>query len=415
MRAHVREAVFRIALVLAVLSAAAAADADGPPSFAGTWQAGATSMDVVVESWGKDCGPQPQSTRSGGGGNVRIEQQGQVLIIRGRDRDMRSDQCWSPNPTLRRVSTSYVDGLWLTSCKTGAKDPREELGTYTLKAVAQDRLLYQDVSHFNWKLNESTCVATITTIQTLHRVAASTAQTPAQAPTPQAPVAQTPVPPAGELEPKQTCKPSAPARLTLRPRRADISLGQRICFHARVVDAVGCPIEDAALTWSLEHGPGIRAKLQAGCFEAGDGSAESEGAFKVVATSGAQRAEAGVTVSAESLQALLAKRLEAGAIEGEQAPETEVAAPTPATTVSTRVAARALSEPEPSGRRWQVALAALLAALAGLLLLIRRSAPRSRTTRQNEARTRRCPTCGASFPESSAFCGEDGSELLPPR
>ena len=61
-------------------------------ALAGTWQAGATSMDVAVESWGGDCGPRPQASQSGGGGNVAIEAQGQALVIHGRDRDIRTDQ-----------------------------------------------------------------------------------------------------------------------------------------------------------------------------------------------------------------------------------------------------------------------------------------------------------------------------------
>jgi hypothetical protein len=192
-----------------------------------------------------------------------------------------------------------------------------------------------------------------------------------------------------------------------------------VCFRARVLDAAGCAIENAPINWSLKHGPGIRARLQAGCFEAGDSSAESEGAFKVIAAHGTHRVEAPVVVSVVSLTALLAKRLEAGALTGEEQPgpspgtEPSVAAPS---SPSTRVAARAVSEPESSSRRWLTALAALLAALAGVLLLIRRSTPRRRaSTQRKQPRTRRCPRCGIVYPEGDAFCGEDGSELLPPQ
>jgi hypothetical protein len=429
MRARVREPICGTVAVLAVLAAAsiARADAPAPASMSGAWQAGATSMDVALESWGKDCGPQPQSTHSQGGGNVRIEVQNQALVIHGREHDVRSDQCWSPNPTLRRISTSYADGLWVTRCRTGSQDPREEVGTYTLKSLAADRLLYQDVSHFNWKLNESTCVATITTTQTLHKLSGKEAAAAEKA-QPAPPMARGPAPPVVPMEtqpeepaPKTNCKPQAPARLSLRPKRADISLGQRVCFHARVVDAAGCPIEDAPLKWSLEHGPGIRASLQNGCFQAGESSAESEGTFRVIAKLGRRHAEAPVVVSVESLQALLAKRLEAGAITGEaeaaaQAQAQEQAAqPTPPATASTRVAARALPETEPDGRRWLAGLAAGLALLAAGLLLLRRSRPRARASTRKQPRTRRCPRCNATYPEDNVFCGEDGSELLPPQ
>ncbi len=417
MKARVREPICRAVMVGALLSAAAAAaQAPATASFAGSWQAGATSMEVAVESWGKDCGPQPQSTHSGGGGTVRIEQQQQALIIHGGGRDVHSDQCWSPNPMLRRVSSSHTDGQWVTRCKTADQDPREEAGTYTLKALSSDRLLYQDVSHFNWKLNASTCVATITTTQTLQRVAAAA---PAPAPTAAAakPTAAATKPASAPAAKQAACKPGAAAHLSLRPRRAQIELGQHVCFHPRVADAAGCTLENAAIVWSLEHGPGIKASLQGGCFHAGDSSAESEGAFKIVASYGGLRAEAPVVVSAESLTALLASRMQTEALTGEEAAPEPAAAPPPASTPSTRVVARAVSTEDPrSARRWLVALAALLAAASAGLFLIRRSNPRARASNKKaRARVRRCPSCGATYPESHAFCGVDGSALSPPQ
>ena len=290
--------------------------ADAPQSLTGTWQAGATSMQVTVESWGGDCGPQPQSSQSAGGGSVTLEQTGQVLVIHARGHEVRSDRCWSPNPTLRRVTTSYANGLWTTRCQTPAGDPRQEQGSYTLKLIAVDRLLYQDVSHFNWRLNQSTCAATITTTQTLHRGAAASDPTATPAAT-TATAAAKPTPSSAPADPvPATCVPKAAARLSLRPRNAEIALGDRVCFHARTVDAKGCPLPEDGIKWSLKHPRGLRASLEGGCLQAGQSSAESEGEFRVVAARGRLRAEAKVKVAAESLTSLLAKRLQAGAIEG---------------------------------------------------------------------------------------------------
>jgi hypothetical protein len=392
-------------------------------SLAGVWQAGASAMDVVVQSWGKDCGPQPRSTRSAGGGSVQLEQSGQVVTIRGAERDLRSDQCWSPNAALRRISTHYIAGVWTTRCKTAGEDPRQESGTYSLRLLEGGRLLYQDISHFDWKLNESTCVATITTTQTLSRVRAGK-PTPGGVAAPQAPAAAAP------------CQPGAAKRLVVRPRSADVELGQTHCFHARVLDAAGCPLKDAALEWSLEHAPAIKAEIERGCFRAGHSSAEAEGSFTVVARHAGLKAEAKVQVSAVSLPALLAKRLETGAVVGEAMAESEAA---PAQS-STRVAAKAIAESQAGGPRWLIVLAALLAAGAAVLFFLR-SRPRARRARarassssspslardtpaarggiapalrsgaMSDARTRRCPKCGASYPESSAFCGTDGTAL----
>jgi hypothetical protein len=417
---------------LLVLQAAwvARVRAQSTASLAGTWQAGATSMDVAVESWGNDCGPRPQASQSAGGGNVAIEAQGQALVIHGRDRDIRTDQCWSPNPMLRRVGSSYVAGLWVTRCKTRDQDPREEQGTYTLKLLASDRLLYQDVSHFNWRLNTSTCTATITTTQTLHRGAARAAQpaaAPTPTPTPTVTASAAPPPPVPLEDSKTPCVPKNAARISLRPHDAEIALGERVCFHARVLDAAGCALPDANITWSLDHAPGIKAKLQDGCLQAGASSAESEGTFRVTAAHAAMRAEANVQVRAESLTSLIAKRLQAGAIEGELNPPAPTT-PEPALPAkpAVRVAARAVAEAAPNNERWFAALAAALAACAGVLLLLRRSTTRKRASTPNiapasrgsaapKSRTRVCPNCGSEYPESSAFCGKDGAALRPPK
>jgi hypothetical protein len=382
-------------------------------TYAGAWQAGATSMDVAVESWGKDCGPRPTASRSAGGGTVQIEQQGQTLVIKGA-RDVRTDQCWSPNPAMRRTSSSYLSGSWSVHCKTAAQDPREETGVYTLKALAEDHLLYQDLSRFNWKLKDSTCTASITTTQTLMKRAAPAPLPPAP---PSLPSSLTTVP----LAP--TCKPGAPQRLTLRPRRADIELGGRACFVAQVFDSAGCAIDAAPVVWSLDHGKAIKARLENGCLIAGDSSAESEGVFTVMARFGGVRSTAEVAVSAASLPSLLAKRLQARAIEGVQPTEAEApglhAAQTPPPSPQSHVAVSvsAVSQAQEGGRWLSLGAAALAVLGAGLLLLRRGHArPRKDTTPTSpQPRTQRCPTCSAEYPEGHAFCGNDGSPLLPPR
>jgi hypothetical protein len=409
----------RCALCASVVLFAQAAQAQSDESLAGRWRAGATSMEVLISSWGKDCGPRPQSTRSAGGGSVELEQQAQVVTIRGADRDLRSDQCWSPNRALRKLGSSYAAGVWTTRCKTAENDPRQESGTYSLRLIDSGRLLYQDVSHFDWKLKDSTCVASITTTQTLIR-ASEEQRTKASG---AAPAAQAPAT-SGQ------CRPGPAKRIVVRPRSADIELGQSLCFQARVLDAVGCRLEAVEPRWSLEHAPGLKAEVERGCFRAGQSSAEAEGTFKVIASHGGLRAEATLHVSAVSLPALLAKRLETGAVTGEALPEAE----SPPAQSTTRVAAKAIKQTKSNRRRWLVALSALLVAAAAILLLLRtRPRPRARSAARGSARSssdrlhdvtrespsprariRRCPTCGASYSESSAFCGTDGSALSAP-
>jgi hypothetical protein len=312
------------------------------------WRAGTTQIDVAIESWGEDCGPRPQSSRSGGGGIVNIEQTAGQLVIHGRGQDIRSDACWSRNPSMKRQSANFANSAWSTRCKTSANDPREEQGTYTLKIAGQDTVTYQDVSRYNWALNQSKCVATFTTIQTLTRrntkadalSAEAEKEKPTQVTTPVKTAVATP-PDLDEKE-KTGCSPGAPHRLTLRPRSAEIEVGQRVCFRARIVDKSDCLIREASVSWSLSHSKALRGTLANGCFTAGETAAEAEGEFKVLAKLGSLRSEAVVSVHPVDLSALIAKRMGGSALTG-----FEDTAPLPAAPKSvTRVATR--NEPEPS-------------------------------------------------------------------
>jgi len=433
MRAHTVRAVL---LLVALLPCAVGSRAHAQ-SLAGTWQAGATTMDVAIDSWGKDCGPRPQSTRSAGGGSVQVDQQGDRLIVHGRDRDVYSDRCGSPNPAIKRLGSTHTGNTWTTRCRTDKQDPRQELATYTFELLAPDRLQYRDQSHFNWRLEDSTCVATITTVQTLERkgiapvpplAPGAATVVPSEAPTPAA-VATTPAPP---------CIAGAPVRLSLRPPRAELQLGERVCFEPHAVDAQGCALDAPAVRFALDHGPGIRGRLDRNCFRAAQGSAEGEGTFHVIATLGGLRSEASVVVSAEALPSLIAARVESAAITGEADAEVpsqdaiakiEPAPPPPASSISRLSARAATTPPGPERRMWLVGLALLLVALAvaGLLRRERLSrvppapgpvAPKPPGTlpRAQSAQPRtglRCPTCGERYPAGSAFCGSDGSTLVP--
>lgn len=457
-----------IAVLVCVPAGSGATRVSAQETASGAWQAGATTMDVAVESWGPDCGPRPQSTRSAGGGRVEVQQTGDVLVIKGRDRDVRSDRCWSPNPAVKKVGSSRNRNTWITRCKTAAADPRQEHASYTLRLESDDQLLYEDVSHFDWKLKSSTCVATITTRQTLQRTApganpaapGSTPPAPGTKPgTPPAkpgvggismpstppPGSRAPTPPPATGKPAQpTCVAGKPARLSLRPRSADIELGGRTCFEARVTDAKNCPVLQPAVRWSLDHKPGIRGRLENGCFRAEEGSAEGEGTFTVAAALGALHASAQVEVSASTLPALIARRLQGGAIEGEELGDGGVAAPDAAvpalaTAVASpkppaaRVVAHTVAVPQEAGRV-SLGMAAIAAGVLAFALLVaivvwrmRRPGPAQRRSYPSEppgrapktatmaVRSLRCPRCGAFYPEGSAFCGNDGSALEPTR
>lgn len=483
-------------LALALLCTAHVAKAQVVVS--GQWRSGATAIDAQVESWGSDCGPPPTSSQSTGGSVVRVVQVGDQLQLHTGGRIIKSDVCFGQNPGLRRSSKTVKDNTWVTRCETPMDDPRAETGVYTLKLLSPDRLLYQDVSRFRWQLKASLCVATITTVQTLTRLtdaeaaqaakpappapspvvtATPTAEKGAKAPPappappklpdlPTTPVATAPAP---EKPPVRTdlnmaptlpassaqnsakpapCVPGPAARLALAPRRRTIELGSKLCFRTRVVDKSGCALPQVAPTWSLDHGPALRAKLDPrGCFEASAQAADGEGTFHVTATvataqGSTLRAEAVLDVVAADLSGLVAKRLfedEDEGLEAELAADvssgtTADAAPAaPVATSATATRAVGATEAPTSRPPWMwPAIGAVLALLGGAIALVARRRTRDSvvpeptpamddlamsqtiiaTPPKAAAPTElRCPKCGAVYPLGSAFCGTDGTPL----
>ena len=261
--------------------------------FEGTWRGGPVRMQVAIESWGRDCGPRPQSFTGEATGNVRISESGEQLVIHGTPQ-RRTDRCWSENRAVRRVSSTHDGQRWRVVCRTGPDDPRGETGTYTLSASGEDRLNYREVSDYDWQLNESRCKARMTVTQTFSRVGAPT-------PTPEEP---TPEPP--------TCTPGEPARIRLRPEEAEIEPGGLVRFSARVVDSAGCPIRGRNIRWSLTGSEGANGTMDDGLFTAAENAAEAEGEFTIRASAGPLRAESTVVVRTADLSDLIARRATVG-------------------------------------------------------------------------------------------------------
>ncbi len=426
-------------LALAMLLSSSAALADGP--WEGPWREGATRIDVQITSWGGDCGRRPESTSGAGGGTVQITQEGDHLVFHGR-RTTRTNACWSENRAVRRVSSTFQSGTWTTTCRTPQEDSRGETGTYTLRAQGDSRLDFRDVSAYDWQLNASRCQATITTTQSFTRVGGVT-------PTP--PTPPTPTPPT----PQPTCTAGAPARLSLRPSQTTVEPGGRICLSARVVDAAGCQVRNASVSWELRRAASLVGDLRDGCFKAGDTAAEAEGTFTIVATSGSLRDEARVDVRTVDLSDLIARR---GEGLGGGAPVTSSNARAEGSS-SARVAASDVRAPRRTAAWiWPLAIGVPLLLLLLLLVIVivvrrgrarralldedsmdrRPARPRAGGAAQlhagappppppDAASSRRpvasagggpsvpraCPTCHNEF-EGVEFCPQDGAGLLPP-
>jgi hypothetical protein len=417
-----RLSILAATLFVTVQSVAFGARADGPLD--GAWQAGPTRIEVSVTSWGGDCGPRPQSVTSRGGGRVQISQDGDHLVFRG-SRTNRTDQCWSENSAVRRVSTTAQAGQWRTVCRTPAGDSRGETGTYVVRLSNPTTLDFRDVSEYDWQLNASHCLATITTTQSFSHSQTPTNPEPTPQPQPQTP----PEPPANTA-----CTPGAAARLNLYPASATVAPGGRVCFRARVVDARNCVVPSQSVAWSLDRAAGVRGELRDGCVSAGEGEG-ADGELRVTATSGALRDVATVRVHTADLSDLIARRGETGLVETDSQP----AAPVPTAGENTQLAARTTVQASTT-TVWVLIFAASGLGVACLLLFLvlrkRRSAAGADSfahtiptepgagdwgTASSETPTPStpptenmiCPVCRRGYAPGGITCESDGATLLP--
>jgi len=261
--------------------------AQSAESLAGRWRAGATQVAVDVSSWGPDCGPRPRSTTRGTARVVEARDRSGHLAF-GAPLGRRTDQCWSENRALRRTSTTRQGNRWTTRCETPADDSRGERGTYVLEASSRDVLVRRSTSRYDWQLNESRCVATVTETQRFERI----------------PSRQ----PGTDPSSGQGCTPGEPVRLRVRPESRRIAPGDRACFRATLLDAADCPAP-ADASWSLERPPGLGGQLRGRCFQAAASAAAAEGTFGVVARAGGLEGRATVVVQTADLSDLRAQRI----------------------------------------------------------------------------------------------------------
>lgn len=440
------------ALLASVIALAASvpwtsARADGP--FEGDWRQGPMSIDVRVETWGPDCGPRPQSSTVPGRGTVHVTQEGDHLSFGGR-RSTRG--CWSDNRAVRVVSSRVQSGSWQILCRTPPDDPRRETGTYTLRASGNERIELTDETDYDWALNESHCTAHVTTRQSFERTGGASPPTTTTTTT-------TPPPTTTPEPPEPACTPGAPARVTLRPASAEVAVGERVCFNARVVDAQGCTVRSSGAELSVASG--TLGTLRGNCLEV-----SSVGEAVLVARSGTFEARATVRASSQDLSGLIARRGEGvlGSGEATAGQDAGVAARAASSgggvspwllvvaglaIALASIAAVALTV---RGRRRRAELAAREAQRASIASslpvaaavpaaaaptgaveamicpICRRGYPAGTNTcakdherlvpyaefvarREQSVPERVCPTCGTRYPGTTKFCGKDGTTL----
>ncbi len=402
-----------------IVGSVSLAHADGP--YEGQWRQGPASITVAVDDWGPDCGPRPQSSTLPSRGAVSVTQDGDHLSFGGR-RTTRG--CWSDNTAVRLVSSRVQAGVWQILCRTPTDDPRRETGTYTLRAVGADRIDLRDETSYDWSLNQSRCVARVTTTQSFERV-----RDPSTAP----PREATPVATDRSAPPEPACTPGAPARVQVRPARIEASVEERPCLTARVLDAQGCWVRSESVTLSVA--PTDLAVVRGNCLEL-----QRAGEGVVTARGGGLEARASVRVVDGNLSDLIARRSEAGLLGSDD--EAEVGR-------DAGVAASAAPRDEGSAL-WIRVLAVVLVIVAGalaLLLLLRerrrraeraaraeralseaaampapdaapapastRSASSTSSTSSTSSEALICPICRRGYPAGTIQCEKDREPLVP--
>lgn len=392
----------RVGLLLASLLAVCGT-ARAQPSYAGTYRSSARDVKVEVTTWGEDCGTRPQSHTDPKQQQVVVKTQGAHLTLAFPDRAIKTDACWSENPTLRVANATAAGDRWRTECRTPTQEAKRESGVYTITASSANSLELVEESNYNWQLNESRCVAKVRITQRLTREGA----------------------PVEAEKPATTgCTPGPIARLKLRPVEARITPGERVCFTVRGTDAAGCVANpsDSELSWSLEKPGSAKATLSSACFKAAASAAEGEGRFQVVVSSGGQRASAVVIVAPLDLSDITARRGSSGEVDTE---EEEHAADGTVSGIEAAVKASPLGV--------KIALGALLlAVVAAVTVVVLRRArpdlgqrdssiltPMPRAPTQKKAREVPsgpqliCPTCRQGYPPGTERCPKDGTTPIP--
>ena len=283
------------ALFVGVLAFSIVAHADD--AFVGRWDSGPTRIDAMVEVWPAECGPRPVATNLAGDGLVNITRDGDHLVFAGA-RTNRTDQCWSENRTIRKISASVQNSAWRTICRTPATETKGETETVSIASTGDGVLTFNDRTEYDWRFGTATCRALITATRTYRKQLAAA---------PVAQVAATPTPTTAATTPAVPCTPNGPLELRIAPANATIEPGARVCFHAHQTDAKGCVAGDAAdPRWSFDAIPGRRATLDGSCFVASDVTAEAEGDFHITVQSGSARGHAIVHVAPKDLSDLIA-------------------------------------------------------------------------------------------------------------
>lgn len=404
----------RFAVFATCIALASRADA-ATDSLSGAWTATALSSSWKIGDWGAACGPKP----SGGGepsGTATISESGGELVISGVGRTYTTRECWEQFPGLTRTGHTVLPGVWRTTCKSPAGDPRQASIVTTLTA-SPDQIVFDETGQYQFVIQGQNCTASVRRSRFFRR-----ARAPVDGGTPLAePRAGDGKPAPAATSKAAACKsPGPPARIEVSPSRKLIRPGESFTFKAGVVDARGCALSIAPAFRGVAL-PATVTVATNGRVEVGEGTPEGE--LQLVAAVGARNVAVTLqVVSRERYDALLAQ----GGFDPSGA-STETAV---GRLESGSVGARSTVLEDTSARRRTIFVAvvgsaALLLGVLGLVLVRRgrkKAAERANQPASGGAPSRApargaspvvCPTCRNEYPPGAEFCAVDGNRLVP--
>jgi hypothetical protein len=432
-------------LALAALVPFARNAAAEPVTLVGRWQAGPLVVRWRVIEWGAACGPQP----SGGGDNggmVVVTQNGSDLTFTGLSRAFSTAACLDQSQGIGVATHSASARAWHTTCRTAATDPRQ-VNLRANVSATDNSISFEETGQYHFVVNGQRCTAstgryrTYTLVQRAGTVPATVASSAAPASAASAASAV----PAGSVAPSASASgaPTAsstdrcatlgePTRLEVRPQRKLLQAGERFVFRAQVLDAKGCP-HNQAPTWTVMGS-------ESGATISGNGelSIPSDAAASEVTV----RVAVGNTHVDVVAEVAPKERYDALLRSGRFDAAGEVAEPASGDIASSTLGARGVTTHDDAAtrKRWfvlAVTIIALLLGAGGVFLALRTRAQHRRRIAEERERALKaaqeraasrppprastpappsqkvCPVCGGLYPEAMKFCGKDGTVLLP--
>lgn len=378
---------------------------------------------------------------------MSITETGSELLIQGAGAAFSTANCLDPMPGLKRSSHSASKRGWSSTCVSPAGDPRRAT-IQTRISATDDTIVFSETGVYEFAIKDTVCKASVSRSRSfklseragVKALPSASAVVEPSAPPP-APSAQpTAKPDEPTPAPASECDPDAtPARFELRPSRKLLRPGDSFAFRTSSFDAKGCSL-GSAVELTLE-GPAellAKVKMKGSTLEV-DRDAP-DGTVTIVATLAGETVKATAEITPiGSYDALLrARGLDA---RGEDdRPQTAVVAGGVGSKTQT-----ASSQDRPN----RIALIASAVGVAFVLafialVLLRRGKRQSAPADEESAPPPAveffevpaasepvlaaeapvvapvpvvpgmvCPNCGELYPKGTAFCGGDGTELMP--